>query len=559
MTATAGAPQPAAVLTTISFRHRIYGFGSIYGKSLRDSRLSFIIAAGLLGGMPLLMGAGISSIFPTAATRLEVDKLIGAMPAAMINLFGRPLNMGTLGGYLSYKYGAIFALCAAIWSIMALSGTLAGEAGKGSLDFVAAAPFGKRRLALEKMAAHLTVMGLTMAVLAASLVVSSTALGDAALGDTINLAMAIGFALWVGLIALFFGGLAFALGPLLGRAGAAGVSGLVMMLLWLANGLGTLGPILWLSPFHWTFNHVPLAGQYDWAGLALVAVVAALFLGVGVELFTRRDLGVTLGFRMPGLPASVLGVRGPLSRAFGDQLPRAVSWGIGLAVVGAIMASLVKAMADQLGADPNLTATFKAIFPDFDLTTAGGGLQLYVQLLLIAAGFGAATFVSKWASDETDGRLEMVLTTPMARARWVAAGGVAAILACVVMTVLLAAGIAAGAGASGIGLGDTIAGTTVVALFAAAVVGIGVAVGGLWRTSLAAEIAALFVVATYLVDLLIPPLNLPDWVHELALSAHFGQPMLGHWDAVGIVASVVIAVGGILLGAWGMARRDVAR
>jgi hypothetical protein len=38
-----------------------------------------------------------------------------------------------------------------------------------------------------------------------------------------------------------------------------------------------------------------------------------------------------------------------------------------------------------------------------------------------------------------------------------------------------------------------------------------------------------------------------------------GQPMIGQWDPVGIVACVVIAVGGILLGAWGMTRRDVAR
>ena len=39
-------------------------------------------------------------------------------------------------------------------------------------------------------------------------------------------------------------------------------------------------------------------------------------------------------------------------------------------------------------------------------------MQFYAELLYIAAGFAAATFVSKWASDEGDGRLEMVLATP---------------------------------------------------------------------------------------------------------------------------------------------------
>ena len=50
----------------------------------------------------------------------------------------------------------------ALWSIFALSSTLASEARRGSLDFVAIAPFGKRRIALEKLAAHLTLLGLAM-------------------------------------------------------------------------------------------------------------------------------------------------------------------------------------------------------------------------------------------------------------------------------------------------------------------------------------------------------------------------------------------------------------
>ena len=266
-----------------------------------------------------------------------MDKLIGSMPASMVNLFGKPVGLGTLGGYMSWKYGAVFALGTALWSILALSSTLAGEARRGSLDFVAAAPFGKRRIALEKLAAHLTMLGLAMAILAVLTTVSSTAFGDAALGDPIPLTSSVGFALWVGFIALFFGGLAFALAPILGRGGAAGVAGLLMVVLWVANGLDVGGPVAALSPFRWTADHIALVGQYDWAGLALVGVCAAVFLAIGVELFTRRDLGVTAGLSLPGLPADVLGVRGPTSRAFGDQLPRAFSWGIGLGLMGALL------------------------------------------------------------------------------------------------------------------------------------------------------------------------------------------------------------------------------
>jgi ABC-2 type transport system permease protein len=538
---------------------RIYGLGSIYGKTIRDSRLAFIIAAGLLGGLSLALGAAISTVFPTPAARLEVDQLIGGMPAQMVDFFGKPEKLGTLGGYLSWKYGLLFVLVTALWSILALSSTLAREASRGSLDFVATAPFGKRRIALEKLAAHLTMLGLALAIMAILITFSSNVYGDPALGDPIPPLGAIGFTLWLGFNALFFGALAFALAPIVGRAGAAGIAGIALAVAWTVNGLEALGPLAVLSPFHWSANHVALVGEYDWPGLALVGVVAVAFLAIGVEAFSRRDLGITAGIGLPQLPSAVLGVRGPISRAFGDQLPRALSWGFGLFVMGALLASIVGPMSAQIAGDPNLLRQFRTIFPDFDLASAGGFLQLFVELFFIAAGFAAATFVSKWASDETDGRLEEVLATPLRPSRWVISGAIAALAADVVMTTLFAAGVGLGAASGGISAGTAIAGSLSLGLYAAALIGVGIAIGGLWRTSLAAETVALLVVATYLVDLLAPPLNLPDWVHQLALTAHFGQPMIGQWDLTGVIACTVLFVGGTLLGAWGVTRRDVAK
>jgi len=561
MAVEAGRPPVAVPFAPIPLHRRLYGFGSIYGKTIRDSRLAFIIAAGLLGGMALVMGVAVSNIFPTPAARLEVDALFGSIPASMMNLFGNVKligsKVGTLGGYVTYKYSAIFALGTAAWSILALSGTLAGEARRGSLDFVAAAPFGKRRIAAEKLAAHLTLLWLAMATLAVMTTFSSNVFGNASLGDQIPLLSSVGFALWVGFLALFFGGLAFALSPLLGRAGSAGVAGLAMAATWITNGLNVGGPLLVLSPFSWTFGHIPLVGIYDWPSLALVGIVGVVFLAIGVELFARRDLGVTVGLSLPRMPGLVLGVHGPTARAFGEQLPRALSWGIGLGLIGILYASLAGALADQIATSSGILDTFAKIFPGKDFTSTGGWMQFYAELLYIAAGFAAATFVARWASDETESRLEMVLTTPMARARWVVAGGAAALLATVAMTVLFAAGIGLGSASGGLAAGDAMVGCTALGLYAAAIVGIGVAVGGLWRTSLAAEISALVVVATYLIDLVAPPLKLPDWIHQLALTAHMGQPMVGSWDPVGVVVCLVIAVGGVALGAWGITRRDV--
>jgi ABC-2 type transport system permease protein len=552
----------AAARPAIPLHRRLYGFGSVYGKTIRDSRLSVTIASGLLGGLSLAMGAAIGTVFPTPEARLEVNRLVGTMPAEMMNLFGNATLMGerlgTLGGYLTWKYGAIFALGTAIWSILALTGTLAGEAARGSLDLVAATPFGKRRIALEKLAAHLTTLAFALAVVSVMVVVSSAAFGDEALGDRIALGSGIAFGAWIGALALCFGGLAFALAPLLGRGGAAVVAGLAMTLLWLASGLGVGGPLVAASPFHWTSGHIPLVGLVDWPGVVATAALGVAFLGAGIELFARRDLGVTAGLRMPRLPAAALGVDGPLARALGDQLPRALAWGLGIGLWGALLASLVGPFAAELGRDSTLTAIFSSIFPGYDFATAGGWLQLYAEIFFIAVGFAATTFVARWASDETDGRLEAILASPLSRGRWVVAGGLAATISVGIVTLCWIAGVAAGAGGVAAG-GDAYAGSLSLGLFGIAVVGIGVAVGGLWRASAAAEVAALFVVATYLLDLLAPVLDLPAWVRDLALTAHYGEPMIGRWDPVGVVASIAIAVGGIALGALGMARRDVAR
>ena len=89
-------------------------------------------------------------------------------------------------------------------------------------------PFGKRRIALEKLSAHLTLVLAALAVLALATTVASNVYGDPALGDPIPPGAAVSFATWVGAVALCFGGLAFALGPVLGSGGAAGIAGASM-------------------------------------------------------------------------------------------------------------------------------------------------------------------------------------------------------------------------------------------------------------------------------------------------------------------------------------------
>ncbi len=556
----AGRP-PIGPIATVSLWSRLYGFGSIYAKTIRDSRLAFIIVAGLLGGIMLVGCEAFGTAYGTAASRLDLKNVIDNIPAALKGLYGNPVNVETLGGSLSWKYGPFFALIAGFWSIVALSGTLASEARRGSLDMVAAAPFGKSRIAVEKLAAHLTGMAAAMAFLAILTYVGSAAFGTLP-GDALSVSASVGFAVWVGLIALVSGAVAWALAPFVGRASAAGVAGAVMLGGYVVSGYSASVPALQgianLTWFHWTSNDLPLAGQSDWVSLVPVALIAIVLFVVGVVAFERRDLGSTSAIPVPAMPEVLLGVRGPARRSFGDRLPMALAWGIGLAIYAALIAASSRSFADELGKSPDTANLFKTLFKGYDITTGGGFLQLlFAYLGYLVAGLGAATMVAGWASDERERRLEMLLASPLGRARWAIAGGVGVVAGVAVMTGVAMIGIAMGVAAAGSDVATPVAGAVVIGLWAFAAAGVGFAVGGLFRNTLAGEVTAVFVIATFLVDFLAPALNLPNWVQQLALTSHLGQTMVGIWDPAGVVACLLIGTAGLLLGGLGMRRRDI--
>ena len=560
MAVVVGSP-PLQRAPSVPLWSRLYGFGSVYAKTIRDSRRASIFATILLGGLMLLVASAIPSVYPSQAARDEMAKLAADLGSVAQGTSGKPVNVGTAGGYMQWKYGPIFFIIASLWSILALSGTLAGEARKGSLEFVVASRVGKRRIALEKVAAHVTVVTIVMAIMAVAAWLAGAAFGKLP-GDAVPAQAAVAYVLGLGLTALAFGGLAFVLAQFLGRSAAAGVAGFVLFAGWILNGYGPLVPgfaVLGdLTPWAWTADYMPLAGQYDLVPLVPLAVVAVALLTIGVEAFTRRDLGAMSAVRTPGLPALALGLRGPISRAFGERLPFALAWGFGIGVFGLAMAAISRSLADSFVKSPDLETTFRNIFPATDIATAGGFLQLLIQLVLIVAGFAAATLVAGWTSDETSGRLEMLLATPLARSRWAFLSGLGVYLVTAVMTMMIAAGIGIGALIAGSDALSPMAGSVALGLFAAAAAGMGFAVGGVFRMSIAAETVALLVTATYLVDFIVPAFKLPDWLHQLALTAHLGQPMIGRWDVPGMVACVAIAAGGLLIGAWGIRRRDIA-
>ena len=565
---TAGLAQvPSGGRTTTSTFSRVYGLGTVYAKTLRDSRLALIIVGGLLGIFLISGGAAFGEAYNTAASRQDLVNLVNSLPPVMAGVYGNPfpVHIELLGGSIGWKTGASMGLTAALWSILALSGTLASEARRGSLEFVATTPLGMRRIALEKLGAHLTGMVIVLIITGLCAWIAGAAFASLP-GDQISVASAIGFAVWIGVVALASGSVAFALSPLVGRGASAAIAGAIVLVGYFANGyqaaVPAFAPLADLTWFGWTAHHQPLAGEFDWPSLVPGAIIATALFAVGIILFSRRDLGVTSRVPWPSMPGLALGLGGPGGRSLGERLPLAIWWGIGIGLMGFIFGAASLSFSDALDKlSPETMAIFKAIFPDIDLLAgAGAFLQLaFVTFGFILAGFAAATLVKGWASDETGGRLEMLLATPMSRTRWALMGGLGVFGAVAVLTAIVVLGIGLGSLIAGGDVVTPILGSLVLGLYAAALVGIGLAVGGIFSTSFAGEVVAGIVILTFVIDTVVPPLDLPDWIRQLALTSHMGQPMLGDWDWAGMAACVVIAVGGLFLCAWGVGRRDVAR
>jgi len=551
----------AAPLTGAVLGGRARGLGSVFAKTLRDSRRAILIATIFLASVILTGGAAMATAFGTAATRHEAADLAAAMPPILQGLLGPPVGLTSLGGFIEWRFYAVIAFFLPIWSILALSSTLAGEADRGSLDIVATTHLARRRIAIEKLLGHLAAVALTMVITAVVLVLTGQAFGTLP-GDAIPIDAAVGFVALTGLLILVPGAIAFALSPLVGRGASAGIAAAAMVAAYFLNAFrasipafDVVAPASWYA---WTRGHIPLAGVFDWPSLLAAAALIVVLLAVGVVLFDRRDIGITVRVPTPRIPQSLLGLGGPLMRSFGERLPTALAWGLGIGLYVLILTSAVPALQDVFNKAPQLAEMLRLVYPDVDMTSFAGVLQLvFVDFGLIVMGIAAATIVAGWASDESSGRLEVLLSAPISRFAWMLRSGLGALLAIVLIATFIAAAAALGAASLGNDPVTPFIGSYVMALYGTALAGIGLAVGGIFRPAYGAAAILALTILSFLDVILATALKLPDWVADLALGAHYGKPVVGDWDVAGVVASLVLAVGGLVVGAVGLSRRDV--
>ena len=547
-------------------------FRNIYLKSLRDYRIA-ILGWGLgIGLLILVVLSSFPSLVETAAARASLVSL-----GPSFAWIAEPLKIDTPGGYATFKYG-FTVLIMALWPILACSRMLRGEEERGSMDVLLSMPRRRGRVALEKLAAMWTallLMGLLIGLLtyAGGMRVNADFTFGDALISGINLSLVCGV---FGSIALLISQFTQERGP------AAGWTGGLLLIFIVIDMVHRVIPntdwISHLSPVYYYNLNKPLVPGFGInPGALLVLLVLSISLsGAAIWLFVRRDIGSTV--KLPGwlrlperapraeqaLPVNAWSLRSVYARSLGMMRVSAIWWTIAIAGLAAWMVVIVKQTESQLAT----IAASSPILRDV-LTKVGGGdigtnatilsaLFTFMPLLLMAF---AVTQVNRWAADEEDGRLEMVLATPQPRlnvllARFAALTTVLVIMGFITLAATELSALAAGLKLDGGNVAAASLGMIPMGLVIAA---LGFLFSGWLRTAIDTGLLSFLLVIWFFITFIGPELNWPEALQKLSAFYYYGTPLLHGLSVGNTLLLLAVAVIALTLASVRFVRKDIGR
>jgi len=540
---------------------------TLFQLALRSHRTSLITTALALSIGGLLNSIGFAQIAgDNPAARALFAQQMELLARQLTYLLPAPAQLDTMAGYLTWRWFGSAVVIYAFWALLAGTGAGRGDEERGLVDLWLSTGVSRMRLIAARLAGFAAVAAISIAFMLAVTDVGA-AIGQEPL-PLGPLALE-GVALWVLTIVVF----AFALlvaQLVTTRRSAAGIAGIIVLVLFMLNAAARsgidVGAVRWLSPFYLYERSTPLlrGGSLDIAATTSLAVSALVLLVVAVLAFARRDIGGPLFRGAPGKPrvdwrpARDPLLRTPVLAIVDQQRVWIAAWALGLAVLAGFLTSTTKTTVDALGSSdiPVLRAYFEragiTAYADFV------GVVWFSTLLLLISLFVVAQ-VNGWAADDAEGRLEMILSAPVSRARIVIERIAAVVVACAVVVAVSSVAVYITATSTGISLpgGRFVVASAAVLPVAYAFAGIGHALVG-WRPRGAVVVLGAVAVAGYFAQQFTPLFQWPDWVNNLSLYALYGTPMSKD-DRSGLATLIAIGLAGTAVALVAMRRRDVGR
>jgi len=481
-------------------------------------------------------------------------------------LLPAPAQLDTMAGYLTWRWFGSAVLVYAFWALLAGTGAGRGDEERGLVELWLSTGASRMRLIAARAAGFAAVAAISITVMLAA-----TDIGAAIGGEPLSLGpLALeGLAMWI--LTLFVFAFALFVAQLVTtRRSATGIAGIVVLALFMLNSAARsgvdIGAIRWASPFYLFERSTPLlrGGSLDVPATAALAVGSVVLVAVAVVAFIRRDIGGPLlrgaprKSRVEWRPAGDPLLRTPVLAIVDQQRVWIVAWALGLAVLAGFLTSITKTMVDAFGNSdiPMLRAYFERAginaYADFV------GVIWFSTLLLLISLFVVAQ-VNGWAADDAEGRLEMILSAPVSRARVVVERIAAVVLACAVVVAVSSVAVYLTATSTGISLpaGRFVFASAAVLPVAYAFSGLGHALVG-WRPRVAVAMLGALAVVGYFAQQFAPIFQWPDWVSNISLYALYGTPMSKD-DWGGIATLIAIGLAGTVIAIAAMRRRDVGR
>jgi len=499
----------------------------------------------------------------TAASRAAFAQSMSQVASQLTFILPPPTGLNTVGGYVEWRSFGGLAILFAVWALVSGSGAARGDEERGVVEAILATGLTPSRWLASRVIGY--ALTSPVGALAAGL---GLVAGVAGGGESISLAPVLEICVALAALGLSCYSLTVLIAQLTGARVATAAAGVVLLALFLVNRLSQtftwLASWRWISPFHYYDLNQPLAPGGAFDGRATLTLLGIAMVGAALAgmVFETRDIGAPL-VRWPSRdrPAGYEPSRSPLwripvLRGLYERRAGLATWAAGLAAVGVLFVYLTRAVIQPLLSIPSLSHFFGGVVGGQLYTTFLGYIWLTFAQLLFAAF--AISQVARWSAEDSDGRLEMVLSTPRSRAAIVVERAIALALGAALVASVsgVAVAVAAHYQAMDVSSERLAEGTLLLVPFVLVFAAAG-AVLAAWNPRAAVGLLGGLAFASYLVNELGPLFKWPTWIQDLSAFKLYGTPLstgIDRWGLVIMIAIILVGFGASILL---MERRDV--
>lgn len=491
---------------------------------------------------------------------LRVQYALATAPSVVTRLIGGAITGPSIGEITIIETFMMAALMIALINIFLVTRHTRKNEETGRSELVGSMLVGR-----QSMLASALFLALLVNIICSVLIYGVYVMNDLAGTGALIYSVSIGF------IGMTFAAVAGLTSQLFENTRTAnGVAALIFGASFFVRGLGdafgkvnpdgisvTTSFVSYLSPLGWATNAKPFADN-NWWMMALFLLCIILLIVSSFYLLNKRDIGSSILKPKLGrlhAPRWLLTNFGMIWRTSRTVF---IAWGISLVLLGASLGAIADEFKDLIAGNEEMQQL---------LASFGGGKDpadlMYAAIFTITgialSGF-ALQVMTKMASEESSGRLELVLSTKVGRIRWALTYVLFAFIGAFV--ILLLTGITAGIsdGLISGGVTEKVSRLGRLILVYAPSVGIMIGVGMILFGRLPRYFISLAwgtLGACLLIFQLGALLNLPQWVMNISPFTHTPSVPSVAVQAAPLIYQSLTAVLFVVIGLWLFRQRDI--